>query len=158
MKDLTINTHKAGLTMLIDYSQYDYTPQNSTFSEYYKCRKDDKREATNLSIEDKSKIIEAILMRFLELSFVQMKHFMDNTSKIVYGADIFSTIADFVEDKFAITGGYIDGIQGHKYSEIGRPFQRRIMEYNVHYLWLRYGTEDNKKIMEDVIDIMHRVK
>lgn len=144
--------------MKIDYSQYDYAPQNTTFREYYSNRKDNRQEVTNLSVEDKTKIIEAVLMRFLELRFVQMKHFMYNKSEIVYGADIFNTIADFVEDKFAITDGYIDGIQGLKYSQIQRPFQRRIMEYNVHYLWLRYGTEDNKKIMEDVIDIMHRVK
>ncbi len=144
--------------MKIDYDQYDYAPQNTTFQEYYGHRQDNRQEVTHLSVEDKSKIIEAVLMRFLELSFVQMKHFRDNKSEIVYGADIFNTIADFVEDKFAITGGYIDGIQGLKYSEIKRPFQRRIMEYNVHYLWLRYGTEDNKKIMEDVIDLMHRVK
>ena len=98
--------------MKIDYSQYDYAPQNTTFKEYYSHRKDNRQEVTNLSVEDKSRIIEAVLMRFLELSFVQMKHFMDNKSEIVYGADIFNTIADFVEDKFAITGGYIDGIQG----------------------------------------------
>lgn len=144
--------------MIIDYSQYDYAPQNTTFREYYNHRKDYRQEVTNLSVEDKSKIIEAILMRFLELSFIQMKHFKDDKSKIVYEADIFNTLADFVEDKFAITGGYIDGIQGLKFSEIKHSFQRRIMEYNVHYLWLRYGTEDNKKIMEDMIDIMHRVK
>lgn len=144
--------------MKIDYEQYDYAPQNTSFQEYYGTRKDNRQEVTHLSVEDKSKIIEAVLMRFLELSFVQMKHFRDNKSEIVYGADIFNTIADFVEDKFAITGGYIDDIQGLKYSEIKRPLQRRIMGYNVHYLWLRYGTEDNKKIMEDVIDIMHRVK
>lgn len=144
--------------MKIDYSQYDYATQNTTFQEYYSRRKDNRREVTNLSVEDKSKIIEAVLMRFLELTFVQMKHFQDNKSVIVYGADIFNTIADFVEDKFAITGGYIEGIQSLKFSRIQRHFQRRIMEYNVHYLWLRYGTEANKKIMEDVIDIMHRVK
>ena len=99
--------------MKIDYDKYDYRPQNTTLYSFYTSHKDFKlRKPSNLSVEQKTKIIEALFMRFLELNFILMKDFkdLDSDVQMSYGSDIYNTIADFIEDKFTITGAYLDDL------------------------------------------------
>lgn len=147
--------------MLIDHSKYDIRTNNTTFIDYYRKHSNGpSRRESDLAVEEKSKIVEFVLMRMIELNFISTMTLTQSydDQEIVFGSDIFNVLADYVEDKFALTGGYIDGLSGMKFSELALQHQRRIKEAAVHYTIMYYGDLVTREVMKELISILRRTK
>lgn len=113
--------------MQIDPSQYDLSQNSYTINEFYKAYNHPfNRQEDNLSVEDSSKFVEAVLLRAIPLSAILCKGFKEDHFAVINGVVWFNAIADYMEDKYALKAKYLTNLDGKKFSEIGRMYQRRI--------------------------------
>lgn len=145
--------------MLIDPSQYDLRQNNCTVSEFYKAYNHRiNRQADNISVDDASKFIEAVLLRAIPLSAILCKAFKEDQFVITNGVVWFNAIADYMEDKFALKAKYLTDLTGKKFSEISRMYQRRIEETSVSVKFMQYGDEQHMNMLFDFIDHYARLQ
>lgn len=145
--------------MLIDPSQYDLSQNNYTVNEFYRAYNHPfNRQANNLSVEDSSKFVEAVLLRAIPLTAILCKGFKEKHFVITNGIVWFNAIADYMEDEFAIKAKYLTELEGKKFSEISRMYQRRIEETSVSVKFMQYGDEQHMDMLFDFIDHYTRLQ
>lgn len=145
--------------MLIDPSQYVLSQNNYTVREFYKAYNHPiNRQADNISVEDASKFVESVLLRAIPLSAILCKGFNEDQFVITNGVVWFNAIADYMEDKFALKAKYLTALDGKKFSEINRMYQRRIEETSVSVKFMQYGDEDHMNMLFDFIDHYARLQ
>ena len=145
--------------MLIDPSQYDLRQNSYDVLEFYDTyNRPDNRHENNLTVEDSSKFVEAVLLRAIPLSAILCKGFNDEKYTVTNGVVWFNAIADYMEDKFALKAKYLTEFDGKKFSEIGRKYQRRIEEYPVTVKFMQYGDEAHMNMLFDFIDHYTRLQ
>lgn len=141
--------------MLIDSSQYDLSQNSYTVKEFYKAYN---RQADNISVEDASKFVEAVLLLAIPLGAILCKAFKEEHFVITNGVVWFNAIAYYIEDKFALNCKYLTDLTGKKFSEISRMYQRRIEETSVSVKFMQYGDEDHMNMLFDFIDHYTRLQ
>lgn len=145
--------------MLIDPSKYDLSQNGYTVHEFYKAYNHPfNRRENSLSVEDSSKFVEAVLLRAIPLSAILCKGFKEDEFAIANGVVWFNAIADYMEDKFTLKAKYLSNLDGKKFSEISRMYQRRIEETSVSVKYMQYGDEQHKNMMFDFIDHYTRLQ
>jgi len=145
--------------MLIDPSQYDLSQNCYTVNEFYRAYNHPfNRQENNLSVEDASKFVEAVLLRAIPLSAILCKGFKEEHFVITNGIVWFNAIADYMEDKFALKAKYLTELDGKKFSEISRMYQRRIEETSVSVKFMQYGDEQHMDMLFDFIDHYTRLQ
>lgn len=144
--------------MKIDPSQYDIRQNSYTVNEFYNSYNHPfNRQADNISVEDASKFVEAVLLRAIPLSAILCKAFNEDRFIITDGVVWFNAIADYMEDRFALKAKYLTDLDGKKFSEISRMHQRRIEETYVSVEFMRYGDEEHMNMLFDFIDHFARL-
>ena len=145
--------------MQIDPSQYDLSQNSYTVNEFYKSYNHPfNRQADNLSVEDSSKFVEAVLLRAIPLIAILCKGFKEENFAITNGVVWFNAIADYMEDRFALKAKYLTDLDGKKFSEISRMYQRRIEETYVSVKFMQYGDEQHMNMLFDFIDNYTRLQ
>lgn len=145
--------------MLIDPSQYELSQNGYTVREFYKAYNHSfNRVADNLSVEDSSKFVEAVLLRAIPLSAILCKGFKEDEFLITDGVIWFNAIADYMEDKFALKAKYLTDLDGKKFSEISRMYQRRIEETSVSVRFMQYGDEQHADMLLDFLSHYTRLR
>ena len=145
--------------MQIDPSQYDLSQNSYTVNEFYKSYNHPfNRQADNLSVEDSSKFVEAVLLRAIPLIAILCKGFKEENFAITNGLAWFNAIADYMEDKYALKAKYLTDLDGKKFSEISRMYQRRIEETYVSVKFMQYGDEQHMNMLFDFIDNYTRLQ
>lgn len=145
--------------MQIDPSQYDLSQNSYTVNEFYKSYNHPfNRQADNLSVEDSSKFVEAVLLRAIPLIAILCKGFKEENFAITNGVVWFNAIADYMEDKYALKAKYLTDLDGKKFSEISRMYQRRIEETYVSVKFMQYGDEQHMNMLFDFIDHYTRLQ
>ena len=145
--------------MQIDPSQYDLSQNSYTVNEFYKSYNHPfNRQADNLSVEDSSKFVEAVLLRAIPLIAILCKGFKEENFAITNGLAWFNAIADYMEDKYALKAKYLTDLDGKKFSEISRMYQRRIEETYVSVKFMQYGDEQHMNMLFDFIDHYTRLQ
>lgn len=139
--------------MLIDASKYDLRQNSYDVIEFYNSYNHPfNRQADNISIEDSSKFVEAVLLRAIPLSAILCKGFKEEHFVITNGVVWFNAIADYLEDKFALKAKYLTELDGKKFSEISRMYQRRIEETSVSVKFMQYGDEQHMNMLFDFVE------
>lgn len=145
--------------MQIDPSQYDLTQNSYTVNEFYRYYNQPfNRRANSISVEASSKFVEAVLLRAIPLIAILCKGFKEEHFAITNGLAWFNAIADYMEDKFALKAEYLTNLDGKKFSEIGRMYQRRIEESYVSVRFMQYGDEEHMDMLFDFIDHYTRLQ
>lgn len=145
--------------MLIDPSQYDLSQNCYTVNEFYRAYNHPfNRQENNISVEDASKFVEAVLLRAIPLTAILCKGFKEEHFVITNGIVWFNAIADYMEDKFALKAKYLTELDGKKFSEISRMYQRRIEESSVSVKFMQYGDEQHMDMLFDFIDHYTRLQ
>lgn len=145
--------------MQIDPSQYDLSQNSYTVNEFYKAYNHPfNRQADSLSVEDSSKFVEAVLLRAIPLIAILCKGFKEENFAITNGVVWFNAIADYMEDKYALKAKYLTDLDGKKFSEISRMYQRRIEETYVSVKFMQYGDEQHMNMLFDFIDHYTRLQ
>lgn len=134
--------------MPIDSSKYDLRQNSYDVIEFYNSYNHPfNRQADNISVEDSSKFVEAVLLRAIPLSAILCKGFKEEHFVITNGVVWFNAIADYLEDKFALKAKYLTELDGKKFSEISRMYQRRIEETSVSVKFMQYGDEQHMNML-----------
>lgn len=145
--------------MQIDPSQYDLSKNSYTLNEFYKAYNHPfNRQADNISVEDASKFVEAVLLSAIPLSAILCKGFSEERFIIPDGIVWFNAIADYMEDKFALKAKYLAALDGKKFSEISRMYQRRIEETYVSVKFMQYGDEEHMNMLFDFLEHFVRLR
>ena len=145
--------------MLIDPSKYDLSQNSCDVIRFYRSYNHPlNRHENNISVEKASKFVEAVLIRAIPLSAILCKSFDEEHFIITNGIVWFNAIADYMEDKFALKAKYLTDLDGKKFSEIGRKYQRRIEETSVSVKFMQYGDEQHMDMLFDFIDHYTRLQ
>ena len=96
--------------------------------------------------DTKSRLIESLLVRIpIPVFYIDASE--ENDWKIVDGLQRISALKEFVIDKTLVLSGleYITELNGYKFDDLNRTFQRRILETDVTVLFINPGTPEEVK-------------
>ena len=91
----------------------------------------------------KSSIIETIFIK-IPLPSILIDNRDEDTWKIESGSHIIGNIFDYMENKFQLSGmEYLPELNGKKFFELERKYQRRIEDCSLHCVMIRPNTPEN---------------
>lgn len=93
------------------------------------------KDSVEMTIEQKSQYIESIIIRAPLTSFIILNE--GYTYTIIDGLQRIKLLNDFFKNRFVLTGmKFLHEFNGKGYSDLARPFQRRIEEtyINMDYI------------------------
>lgn len=102
--------------------------------------------------QNKSRLIESLLLR-IPIPVFYVATNADDTWAVVDGVQRFSTISDFINNKFKLRSlEYLTQFDGSDFQSLPRNFQRRIFETQLVVHVIKHGTPNEVKF-----NIFHRI-
>jgi hypothetical protein len=97
------------------------------------------------TLETKSRFIESLIVEVPVPAFY-FDGADDEKWLVIDGVQRLSTVSDYLKDRFELTAlDYLANLQGKKFSDLERPYQRKIEEYEVFAYILQKGTPQSVK-------------